>query len=137
MKAQLAGMAWDVCEPINGGPRISPRISIHSDDKRIYITLAAWELSGGPAAYQVLYSSDERSVGLRPIDPREPSSLAVTQRRDKGGRQISAAGLINRLARDGYAMPMSVPVQWHPDGLLWGDLTMATKRTGKAKGGAA
>ena len=135
MKADYAGMTWDLCEPISGSPSLM-RVSINMGEARIYIPAAVFDAAGGPTAVQLLYSRDERSVAIRPVDQRDPSALMMTRRTDKGvGRWVSAGMLCRRLSADGYSGTLTVPVQWHPDGLLWGDLTMATKRPGKAKGG--
>lgn len=135
MKADYAGMTWDVCEPINGSPSLM-RVSIDFAQKRVFVPWAALEAAGHPIAVQLLYSRAERSVAIKPIDQRDPSALVLTLRTHRGlGRYASAGMLVRRLSADGYSGPLTVPVQWHPDGLLWGDLTMATRRKSQAKGG--
>lgn len=141
MKATLAGMDWEVCEPTRG-PAGRASATINVDGGRVTVSELAFEQAGKPEAFVLLYSAEQRSVGFQKADPREALAMLVTQKHAKshGGHQFAAAMLARRMRSDGYSGTIYVPVQWHPDGLLWGDLTMATKRarkTAKAKGVAA
>ena len=140
MKAQLAGMAWDVCGPVRG-PAARASVTINLTAQRVTMSRLAFEQAGKPEAVVVLYSADQRSVGFKRSDPREALAVLVTNKhgRGHGGHQFASTLLARRMRSDGYSGTLYVPVQWHPDGLLWGDLTMATKRAGKSpkKGGAA
>ncbi len=133
MKTTLAGMEWEVCEPISG-QHSEMTISINCGQRRIYIPTEPLEAAGWPTAVQLLYSRNEQSVAIRPVDHRDPSALVTSQRTDAGlGRYVSAGMLCRRLLADGYSGTLTLPVKWHPEGLLWGDLSMATKRPAKAR----
>jgi len=137
MRQQLAGMSWDVCPPTHGVPS-RPTVTVNIKAGRLNITQAAYEAAGRPAAIILLYSAEHKSIGLRPADPRDGGTLMVSGS-TRAGKQVAAGMLSRRLAADGYGGILVLPVQWHPDGLLWGDLTQATRssgRKGKAKGGA-
>lgn len=140
MKSVLAGISWDVCEPTHGSAS-QPSVSINIEAGRVSITAAAYDAAGRPEAFVSLYSPDHKSVGFRRADPRDALAVLVSNKgaAGHGGRQFAAATLTRKMRADGYSGSIYVPVQWHPDGLLWGDLTMATKRVRKApmKRGAA
>lgn len=137
MKAELAGMTWDVLAPIVGR-QSEMVVSISAlDNRRLYLPDAVWSALGRPGMVRLLYSKLRQSIGIVPASAGDALAMVVTCRTKGQGRYASCAMLVRRLTNDGYSLPLSVPVQWHPDGLLWGDLTMATKRTGKGKGGAA
>lgn len=139
MKATLAGMEWDVCEPTRG-PAARASATINIDGGRVSITSLAFEEAGQPEAFVSLYSSERQTVGFRRADPRDALAVLVSNKESHGhgGRQFAATVLTRRMRADGYSGSIHVPVQWHPDGLLWGDLTMATKRQRESptKGGA-
>lgn len=138
MRHEIAGMTWDVCVPTHGAPS-RPTVLVNIKAGRLNLTKAAYEAAGCPQALLLLYSAEYRSIGLRPADPRDSGTLLVSGS-TRAGKQVSAGSLTRRLAADGYAGILLLPVQWHPDGLLWGDLTQATRpasgRKGRAKGGA-
>lgn len=127
MKTTLAGMEWEVCGPVPGSIRVA-RITVNMNKGKISITQQAYALAGKPDALMLLYSPEHKTIGLRPVESNNPFSVIVS--RTSAGDispQVSAAGITRRMAADGFDGSVCVPVQWHPDGLLWGDLTMATK----------
>jgi len=139
MRAAIAGMDWEVCGPAPGQPRTS-RITVNLTRGRVSITSEALRLAGNPEALVPLYSPEHKTIGLRPVQPTNPNALLVSRTSSQdSSRHIAAAGIARRLVADGYKGSISMPVQWHPDGLLWGDLTMATQftRRMRPKGGAA
>lgn len=129
----VAGMTWDVCEPTHGSSgRLSATINV--DEGRVTISGAAYSAAGRPAAVLVLYSRENKSFGLKPANPRDHSTLVVSGN-TRAGKQVSARILTRRMAADGYTGRLAVPLQWHPEGLLWGDLTMARKAQRRASRG--
>ena len=140
MKATMAGMDWDVCDPLSGGQRAAPRITINLDHNTLSLTGGAMELAGNPSMARVLYSVEHNSIALRPTsDMRDNAVFNISRTKlvNGAGGMMTVGDLCARLRAKRLSGSLSVPVEWHPDGLLWGDLTMATKRPGKAKGGAA
>ena len=137
MKANLAGMEWEVCGPAPGALRTS-RITINLGERRASLTEDAYNAAGKPDAVVLLYSAEHKTIGLRPVPASDPMSVLLSHSKGRTtGHQLSSGGLVRRMKSDGYTGSISVPLQWHPDGLLWGDLTMATKfqRKSQAKGG--
>lgn len=138
MKTVVAGVTWDVCER-GSQPPSSPRISIHTKGKRIFISGAAFEAAKKPEFVRVLYSETEQSVALMPVRGDDPSASVVSPRAGRTtGWNVAAAALCRRLITGGYTGTLYLPVQWHPEGILWGDLAGAKRvARSKAKGGAA
>ena len=137
MKATMAGVDWDVCKAMNVA---ESGVTIDLKRGRVSITPQAYDAAGKPAAFVSLYSAEHKSVGFRPADPRDALAVLASNRRGRApslARQFAAGMLSRRMRADGYSGSIYVPVQWHPDGLLWGDLTMATRRKRQAKGGGA
>jgi hypothetical protein len=132
MIARLAGMDWEVCERLVG-PTIRSTATIELKHGRICLTALAFEAAKKPEAFVVLYSRDNKSIGFKPAALRDDLAMMVSRdKRYRGGHRLSSSVLARQLREDGYTGVLHVPVQWHPDGLLWGDLTMATKRQRKA-----
>jgi hypothetical protein len=126
MKARLAGIVFDVCAATHG-PEGRATVSLNLSSGRASMTSRAFDDAGKPVAVVSLYSSEHKTIGFRPADPRDATAVLVSNKHGKGhgGRQFAASMLARRMRADGYAGSIRVPVQWHPDGLLWGDLTMA------------
>lgn len=135
MKTDLAGMTWDVCEPIVGRPSDMVVSISTTSARRLYLPNAVWDALGRPGMVRVLYSRLNQSIGIAAASTGDALAMVVTGRLQGQGRYVSCAMLTRRLASDGYRLPLRVPVQSHPDGLVWGDLTMASYPR-KAKGGA-
>lgn len=137
MKMSLAGMDWQVCEPSPGGNNpIQATINIEAG--KVYCSRRAWRAAGSPDAFMLMYSREHKSIGLRPCHATERGSTPVTM---PGGTTplLCARTLTNAMRSGGRRGTWRIPLQWHPDGLLWGDLSMATQfqRKSKAKGVAA
>lgn len=129
----LAGMTWDVCGPANDWMVAT----VDLDRGRVSITGAAHAAAGRPSAVLVLYSAQNKCFGLKPASPRDHSTLVISGPTVRAGKRIAARMLARRMMDDGYSGKLSVPLQWHPDGLLWGDLTMARRTQNKAANGGA
>lgn len=136
MKATLAGMEWDVCGRTHGRPD-EPTATIDLAEHRVSFNYRAYQAAGGPDALVPIYSAKMKSIGFRVADTRDALAVMVVMRKKdpRGGFRVSAAMLVRRMRADGYSGSLSIPLTWHPDGLLWGDLTMATKRQRKSTAG--
>jgi len=130
MTETLAGIDWEVAERAYSSTS-NPAITVNLKTKKVCVTRKAYELAGSPVAVVMLYSRKHKSVGIRPSPYDNKASLCIVDCGAHGCR-ISAASLANAMIADGYNGSLVVPVRWHQDGLLWGDLTMATKRQRKA-----
>lgn len=140
MRAKLAGVEWDVCERNTHHYSSKSLISINFRSGYINVSGPAWESAGSPDMFVVLYSRLNRSIALRPATPTDRDGLVAASAGGTGtSRRVKCRSLCNRLVADGYQdnQLKRIPIQWHPDGLLWGDLTMGVKvKSRAAKGGA-
>lgn len=135
MMQTIAGMDWEVCGRTHGRPD-EATATIDLAEHRVSFNYRAYMAAGGPEALVPIYSAKMKSIGFRVADTRDALAVMVVMRKrdPRGGFRVSAAMLVRRMRADGYSGSLSIPLQWHPDGLLWGDLTMATKRQRKVAG---
>lgn len=140
MIAKMAGVEWDVCERNAHYYTSKSLVSINFKGGYINVSCAAWESAGSPDMFVVLYSRLNRSIALRPATATDRDGLVAAPAGGTGtSRKVKCRSLCNRLVADGYqdSQLKRIPVQWHPDGLLWADLTMGVKVKSRAKGGGA
>ena len=140
MKTKLAGMEWDVCERNPHHYSSKSLISVNLRCGHISVSGPALESAGSPDMFVVLYSRLNQSIALRPATPTDRDGLVAAAAGGTGtSRRIRCRSLCNRLVADGYLdnQLKRIPIQCHPDGPLWADLTMGVKVKGRAKGGAA
>lgn len=136
MKERLAGMDWEVASRVYGATKI-PLVTVNLKTKKVSFTKSAYELAGSPEAVTILYSRKHKSIGFRASTLHDSSAVCVTECGARGCR-MSAARLANMMIADGFLGTLVAPAQWHSDGLLWADLTMATKfrrKPAQTKGG--
>lgn len=142
MKATIAGMEWSVAQPHT---RVyKPSVAINIPAGKLSLSRGATNAMGDPDHVRLLFSADPPSIAVSPTTPAD--TLGYTICRGKGRRpdgertggehhQTLSKPFCRMLEAAGYRGTIVVPMTWHPDGLLWGDLTMATKRKSQAKGG--
>jgi hypothetical protein len=137
----LAGMDWQVAEP---HARVyKPTMAINIQQGKITLSRGAVNLAGKPEHVRLAYSAKPPSIAVIPTSPEDALGYTIGARRNgaQSGKptgvhhQTLSTPFCRMLATAGYSGTIIVPMQWHPDGILWGDLTMATRRTpNKTKG---
>lgn len=131
----LAGMTWQIAEP---HARVyKPTIAINIPQGKITISRGAVNLANKPEHVRLAYSAKQASIAVIPTTPDDPLGYILGERGHRvappNGRptgiyhQTLSQPFCRMLAAAGHKGTIVVPLQWHPDGLLWGDLTMATQ----------
>jgi hypothetical protein len=131
----LAGMDWQIAEP---HARVyKPTMAINIPQGKITLSQGAVNLAGKPKHVRLAFSAKPPSIAAIPTTPDDALGYTIGARQN-GPRNGKPTGVHHQtlsqpfcrlLAAAGYSGTIMVPMQWHPDGMLWGDLTMATRRT--------
>lgn len=136
---EAAGMTWQVAQP---HARVyKPSVAINIAAGKLTISRGATNACGDPDHVRLLYSAEQASIGIMPTTAAD--ELGYTIIRNAGTKpngkpvgmhhQTLSQPFCRMLAAAGHRGTIVVPLQWHPDGLLWGDLTMATQAKPRGK----
>lgn len=136
---ELAGMAWQVADPHARVYR--PTISVNIPSAKITISRGAMNLGGKPAHVRLAFAASPPSIAVIPTTPDDTLGYTISEHAGmrRNGKpvgvhhQTSSVLLCRMLAAAGYSGTVVVPLQWHPDGMLWGDMSMATQRVSRPK----
>lgn len=136
----MANMQWSVAEPGERVRRASVAINVKAG--KLTISRGASILAGSPDFVRLLFSPSPASIAIVPTNSADPLGYSINnsvegQRPD--GRTIGAhhqtlsRPFCRMLAAAGYHGTWVVPLAWHPDGMLWGDMEGARQRENKTK----
>jgi hypothetical protein len=81
---------WTIFEgrPI-AGDRDQPRVTLDRKSV-ILLNIAACEHLKAPAAVQLMFDENQKRIGIRPADPREPNAFRLKKKKGATHRTISA-----------------------------------------------
>lgn len=139
----MADTTWTVAEPGYHIP--NPSVAINIEGAKINISVGAFGLAGNPNYVRLLFSPSPASIAIVPTTGDDELGYTVvtcTTKPGPRGRTYSNHRTFSRpfcrmLAAAGYHGTWVVPLAWHPDGMLWGDMDGARQRENKAKGAKA
>lgn len=95
-------MQWDVFEgkQHRASARTEPRVTLGAKGT-FYLNGAAYEALRSPAAVEMMYDSNERVIGIKPIDPQRRNAFVVKHHGSGGSyKRISAAAFCRHFRID-------------------------------------
>ena len=136
----MAGMQWAVAEPGEKVRKASVAINVKAG--KLTISRGASLLAGSPDFVRLLFSPSPASIAIVPTTSADPLGYSInnsTEGQRPDGRPIGAhhqtisRSFCRMMAASGYYGTWVVPLAWHPDGMLWGDMDGALQRENKTK----
>lgn len=140
----MADTTWSVAEP--GERVLKASVAINIPQGKLSISVGAAKLAGHPRFVRLLYSPPTASIAIVPTTSEDELGYAVVTsagRKRSNGRTIGthhqtrSRHFCRMLIAAGYHGTWVVPLTWHRDGMLWGDMDGARQRENKTKGAKA
>ena len=143
----MAGMQWTVAEP--GHRVLAASLAVNIPQGKLSLSVGAYKLAGSPRFVRLMFSPSPASIAVVPTTDKDELGYAIVSsagRKRANGKGIGAhhqtlsRHFCRMLQAAGYHGTLIVPLSWHPEGMLWGDLTTATTRErkmGQTKGAKA
>lgn len=134
-----AGMDWSIIQPRKRTQKL--HVSINTRHYKLTFSRGLMAVIGNPANVLLAFSPSPASIAIIPADQDDDCgytvNYGVTRRRPgigdrDGDDKLQSAPFCKALKAAGYNGTVNVPLHFHPDGLLWGDMSQATMRAGVA-----